>query len=372
MDMTKYKTLASSIFIITIIASIISLKLTHNAVADNKEPRALPVHTVTVKIDSGYYARRSFTGRAVTGRKSNIAFELNGTLKTVEVDTGSTIKKGDLIATLDTDRLEANKRRLIAEKSETASNLDLAERTLVRVKKTFQQGHASAQSMDEAEASAISLQARLQRLEASIAAQDVDLAKAHVRAPFSGVITNRLLDEGTVVTAGTPIIELAEIERMEAHIGFPPDYAKAIINGSSIELRNGKRKIIENVSVRSMVPVIEGQTRTMMVTFDLPSGSVSEGELINAVVKDWQESTGAWLPLRALSSDVRGMWRVYKVVTQTNPAHVEFENVQILYSEANKAFVTGTISEGDIIIADGLERLAPGQLVTLSSHNKNN
>jgi len=103
----------------------------------------------------------------------------------------------------------------------------------------------------------------------------------------------------------------------------------------------------------------------MMVTFDLPSGSAARGELVTAVVRDWQEAEGSWLPLRALSSDVRGLWRVYKIVDGPDGPQVRFENVQILYTDDNRVYVTGTISNGDRIIADGIERLAPGQRGTI-------
>ncbi|MFC3053020.1 efflux RND transporter periplasmic adaptor subunit [Kordiimonas pumila] len=357
--------------VVLVIAAIVGIRLSGHAQAETKEQRLIPVITTTVKLEDGYFAKRSFTGRAVTGRISNIAFELSGTLKKVYVDTGSKVKAGDAIASLDTARLEANRKQLLAQKHEIASNFELSKRTFDRIAATYKQGHVSAQRLDEAEANLIAMKAGLERLDASIDALDVDLEKAHIRAPFDGVITNRMLDEGTVVTPASPIIELTETSHMEAHIGLPQSYALAIQKGAPFELRDGKRNIIYGATLRSVVPTIEGQTRTMMVILDLPAGLIARGELISIVINDWQEDSGAWLPLRALSSDVRGMWRVYKVITTTNtPAYVEFENVQILYSEANRAFVTGTITNDDLIIADGISRLAPGQYVTISARSE--
>ncbi|MBV1900701.1 MAG: HlyD family efflux transporter periplasmic adaptor subunit, partial [Kordiimonadaceae bacterium] len=190
-------------------------------------------------------------------------------------------------------------------------------------------------------------------------------SKAVIRAPFAGMITLRNLDEGTVVAGGAAILELTETSRLEAHIGMPPEHALAVQKGAKFTLRNSRKKIIDGVSVRSVVPVINGTTRTMKVVLDIPFNSVARGELLHASVQNWQEAPGAWIPLRALASDVRGLWRVYKVDSKTNPPHVRFENVQILHSEAGKAFVSGTLSDGDVIIADGLARLARGQRVSI-------
>jgi len=350
---------------IAVLGSLVGMRLTAQQPERATHSRILPVKVTTVTLETGYMARRTFTGRAVTGRTSNLAFELGGTLNAVYVDMGSLVKQGSPLAALDTARLNATRNQLTAEHNEVLANLDLAESTLKRVEEMFKSGHISAQKNDEAKANAIALRARENRLNAAIASLDVDISKATLHAPFTGTITKRTFDEGTVVAAGTSLLELTEISRMEAHIGMPPEHAMAIKNGADYILRGNNRNIIEGAKVRAVIPVIEGNTRTMLVTFDIPADTVARGELIHASVQHWQEANGAWLPLRALSSDVRGLWRVYKVDQTTEPAHVQFENVQILYSEPERAFVTGTISNDEVVIADGLERLAPGQRVSI-------
>ena len=359
--------IVSVALIVGIVGSLVGARLTALQTKDtaNIKIRTLPVRTTTIKFQDGYFARRTFTGRAVAGRTSSMSFEFGGTIKAIFVDIGSTVEAGAPLAELDTARLHANKNQILAERDETTARLDLAERTFKRAKETFSKGHASAQKLDEAEANAISLRAQLKRLQASVAALDVDLAKAVIRAPFAGMITLRNLDEGTVVAGGTAILELTETSRLEAHIGMPPEHARAVGNGAKFTLRNSRKKIIEGVSVRTVVPVINGTTRTMMVVLDIPFDSVTRGELLHASVQNWQEAQGTWIPLRALASDVRGLWRVYKIDNKTTPPQVRFENVQILHSEAGKAFVSGTLSDGDIIIADGLARLARGQRVRI-------
>lgn len=356
---------ASILATIGLFSSLVAARITAQTIPESGASRALPVRTTEVVLEQGYHARRTFTGRATPGRISQVAFELGGTVEAIHVDLGHHVNGGEKLANLDTARLKAQKAQLVAQREEISARLDLAERTLKRAKETYSQGHASAQRLDEAEANAISLRANIKQLQAAIAAVDVDLGKSEITAPFGGVITARLLDEGTVVAAGTRILEVSEIDRMEAHIGMPPEYAEAVQNGAPVELRGGRRGIIKGASLRSVIPAIEGQTRTMKVTFNLPEDTAARGELITAVVQDWQEMQGAWLPLRALSSDVRGLWRVYKIVDGPDGPRVRFENVQILYTDANRVFVTGTISNGDRVIADGIDRLAPGQRVTI-------
>lgn len=356
--------IAAISFMAILAAGFIAFRLTAQGGALPNQSHALPVRTTTVELQDGYHARRTFTGRAIPGRISQLAFELGGTVKSVSVDLGSRVDAGTPLAELDKSRLEATLARLNGEKAEVAASLSLAERTLQRARETFSQGHSSAQHLDEAEANVVTLKARATQIAAAIHSAEIDLRKSAIVAPYAGVITQRLVDEGTVVAGGTAIVELSETGQLEAHIGMSPELARAVEAGAPVELRDGRRNIIDGATLRSIVPVIEGQTRTMMVTFNLPEGSAARGELVTALVNDWQEARGAWLPLRALSSDVRGLWRVYKVVEQNGDLQVRFENVQILYTDGNRVYVTGTISSGDRVIADGIERLAPGQRVT--------
>lgn len=339
---------------------------TDAAPAEEGLSRAMPVHTTTVEIEDGYFARRSFTGRAVAGQTSSLSFELGGQIKSIHVDLGEQVEVGTLIAQLDTARLSAARRQMVAQLDEAEANLKLANKTLKRTQTTFKQGHVSAQRLDETEARAIALEAQVNRLAAQVETIDVDLTKSDLRAPYAGSVTARFLDEGAVVSAGRPVIEISEVHKLEAHIGVAPKYADAVAkNNDAIRLLDIDRQIIRGVKIRSIVPVISGETRTKLITFDLPEGSVTRGELITALVEDWQDQSGAWLPLRSLNADIRGLWRVYKVSDGPEGPHVRFENVQVLYTDGNRVFVTGTLSAGDKIIADGLDRLAPGQRVTM-------
>jgi len=207
---------AGILAVVGLFSSIAAARITAQSIPESGQSRSLPVRTTEVALEHGYHAKRTFTGRAVPGRISQMAFELGGSVSAIHVDLGAEVQKGDTLAVLDTARLEAQRAQLLAEREEVKARLDLAERTLGRAQETYSQGHSSAQRLDEAEANAISLRANEKRLEAAIDALDVDLEKSRITAPFDGIITARFLDEGTVVGAGTAILEVSENNRMEA------------------------------------------------------------------------------------------------------------------------------------------------------------
>ncbi|WND01562.1 efflux RND transporter periplasmic adaptor subunit [Temperatibacter marinus] len=367
MRQTIQKTISIAfIAIFTSATTFIVMAKSTSSSQEGQQRRPVPVEVMTIQLQDSYEEWRSFTGRALAGKTSPLGFEMNGTLNKVTVDIGSRVSKGLPLAFLDTARAEANLNSLQAQKNAAEARLKLANQTLSRTKKTFTQGHLSAQRMDEAAANQLQALADLNNLSASIEALKIDIEKMTIKAPFSGVITERMADEGRIIGAGTPVLTLVETGHLEGHIGVSSGIADALEKKAEYRLLNPQRRDITGHSIRNILPVIEGQTRTRMVIFTLPEGAIRDGDLVTMLIKDKKIATGAWVPLRALSADVRGLWRLNKVKTaEDGSSHVAFENVQILYTTGRKAFVSGTLSEGDKIVAGGIDKLAHNERVKI-------
>ena len=206
--------------------------------------------------------------------------------------------------------------------------------------------------------------ARSEAHEAAIKGLEIDLEKSRIIAPFDGVVTARFVDEGTIVSGGLSVFDVIEGGKIQAKIGISPEVAQHINSMTSFTLRNGLRHPIEGTFINT-VTSIRGQTRTMLATFDLTS-QVPDGDLITLVIDNPIQARGAWVPVRALSSDVRGLWRLYKVIPTKKGKEVRFENVQLLHTSGDMAYVTGSLDDGDIIVREGVSKLAKGQRVRVA------
>lgn len=326
--------------------------------------RALPVAAIKISVQDSYTQTRSFTGRIAARRTADLSFENPGLIAGILVEEGATVRAGQTLARLDTDRLEARLAELQANLAESQANLELANRTLARQRELNEAGHVSDQRLDEAIANRATLQASVARVEASIATIKVDLENARLIAPFDGTIDRRLLDEGAVVNAGTPVLSILEDRAMEVSVGMPISFARKLANGEPFRLMTEDDRPL-NGSVKTVTPAIRGQTRTALATFTLAEATdLADGELISVILADEVRETGFWVPVRAMTADVRGLWRLYRVVEDDQGIqHVAFENVQILYAEDDRAFVTGTVPDGSLIIEGGLARVVPGKVI---------
>lgn len=336
--------------------------------SDDDGERALPVSVLTARQQDSYELRRGFTGRAVARRRSDLGFESAGKLADIAVDSGSRVEAGEVLARLDTERLEARRRELAAQRAEAEANLVLAEKTRARNEQLLAQGHVPQQRYDETLADRDAARARRDSLDASIAAVDVDLAKSELRAPFAGVVERRHLDEGAVIEAGRPVVRLLESDILEAEIGLPLAFARRLGPGDHMPLRTDKGDLVF-ARVRAVVPAVRGETRTALVAFSIVgevTADIADGALVTAELAESVSAQGFWLPVRALTADIRGLWRVYKVVRDdAGVPRIAFENVQILHSEDDRVFVSGSLQDGDRVIDGGTARLVPGKRVEI-------
>lgn len=390
---------------------------------DFPETTILPVETIKVNLVDSYQVDRTYTGIIVPRRTSSLGFERSSKLINLTVDQGDLVTLGDPVAFLDTRNLKAQQRELLAERkqvnallkelqagsrSETIaaaqstvnsfkSQIKLAQSKSQRRQELYASGAISREQLDEAITEVNTLQARineaqskldelltgtrpekieaqqaiLEQLDAKLASLELELEKSTLKAPFTGRIANRLVDEGTVVSAGQTIFSLVEASALEVQIGIPMNTASQISLGSTQELLIGSRQY--QAQVLSMLPQLDSATRTLTVVLgldELAAREVRSGQVARMKLSEKIADSGYWLPTTALVKGVRGLWSCYvlgKSEFVTNDSHeafrVERRELEVLQIESKRVFVRSTLQNSDQVIVSGNHRLVPSQLV---------
>ncbi|WP_235006664.1 efflux RND transporter periplasmic adaptor subunit [Calothrix rhizosoleniae] len=388
--------------------------------------RILPVQTQQVQSVNTYQVNRFYTGTVVPRRSSSFGFERSGKLEQIFVDEGNRVKAGTLLASLSTKSLKAQQRELLAKRAQLVaqlkelqagarsqtiaaaratvrnlrSQLRLASNKSRRRQELFSQGAISQEQLDEAITNVSALQARLdeaqsqldellagtrgerieaqkasiEQLDASIASLKIELEKSTLLAPFTGKISARLVDEGTVVAVGNPVFRLVEDGVLEARIGVPVTAANKLKIGRTLPVTIGENNY--STRVLSILPELDPNTRTTTVVLTLNSqavGKVSPGQVARLQLTETISDAGYWLPTTALVKGVRGLWSCYVLgesdksesfATASNQSfRVEQRDVEILHNTGDRVLVRGTLQTGDQVIINGTHRLVPGQLV---------
>ncbi len=343
-------------------------------------PPPLPILTLSIELQPAYEARRVFVGRVEPSRESAVGFELAGLLRNGLVDEGDVVTVDQVLARLDTTRLQARRQELAAALEEAEANQALARITVKRLEGVVDAGGISRQGLDEAREAYRAARAATALARSRIETLDVDLAKSELRALYGAVVTTRHADEGRVLTAGTPVLTLQERMRPEVRVGIAGRLADTVAVGQSypVEVRG------ETVTgrVKAVLPVRGAGTRTVdvLLTLEDAEPAVRSGDLAVLALSETVTGDGYWLPISALAEGNRGLWSVYVMDPVENrrlrgapsaASHrVVPHLVEVLHEESDRVFVQGALEPGAIVAAAGLHRVVPGQLVRLSDNTR--
>jgi len=138
---------------------------------------------------------------------ARLSSEMNGVLRTLAFDVGATVKKGDVIATVDTRELELQKKR----SSVAMNHLNVQVKDLSGL---IQQGLATNEDL---------ARARMQRdvAQTEIEIYGLQIAKSTIRAPFACSVVRRHVQPHEWVTAGQPVVDVVGLESIRAVANIP-------------------------------------------------------------------------------------------------------------------------------------------------------
>lgn len=327
------------------------------------ERTPMPVAARTFIEQQGYQREANYLGIVKAGSDSMIGFEVAGVVTTLEATEGLRVAPGDVLAQLGTDRRIARVNAAAATYERVVAERAQAEARAKRIALLVQDGSASQQDYDDARFAAQALEAA----EATAAAQQrsaqLELEKSVLRAPYAAVVAERLVQTGAVVAPGTPVLRLVTATGREAHVGVPVEVARQLSTGVLYTLHLQGRSL--PAQLRSIRDDVDPATLTVGTVFDLPTdATVAVGESAVLRIEDRVPSLGGWLPITALLEAPRGLWDVLVIrADELGRPRARRESVEILHTRGDEVFVRGTLTDGMAVVASGLQRISPGDLV---------
>ncbi len=401
-------------------------RLADKSAAAPSAARPLTVSTQTVALAGPDFLTQEFTGIVAARRTTQLAAKALGRVELLTVDLGDRVVAGQILIRLDREQLEA-------ERNGVAANMAAAQARLAELKngprpQDIDQGESrvrelrsltelqqsnqnrtenlrnsaavSAQELDENNFRTEAVEAQLRSAEKalellkegtreeqlaaqaavieSLAAQlksiEIQLDDQQIVAPYDGHIQSRLVDEGTIVAAGQPLLEIVETGTLEVRLGVPPELTNNLADEQVSVALNG---VTLPAKISRIAPAVQLATRTREIVLELGQASyrnVAVGQAVDVRLKTRLDSQGYWIPAAALTAGARGLWAVFVTVptpTDSSPADqathlVERRQVELLRSQNVWAEVRGPITPADQIVVDGVHRIVAGQRVLIA------
>lgn len=328
---------------------------------------AVPVRTQIAVAEDAFLVPRSYVGLIVPDRSASLGFEINGRVATRNVSVGDRVREGDLLATLDQRRTEANLINARASRERAQAVLALREAEAERMETLVDGGVVTQQAFDQAASNLQAAQADLDSANAQLRSLEIDFEDTQLLAPFDGEITVINFDLGDVVAPDRQILTMTSRSQTEAHIGLPVEVASGYDIGDRVSIVH--RSAVVNADVSAVVSRVNAATQTIDLVVAFPDDTVAiEGERVALLTEQRVEQVGFWVPMGALVSDLKGLFAV-QIAAEASDDQFEIARAPVVvhFTDGEVAYVSGALAEGDQIVTEGTNRVSPGQSVVVAA-----
>jgi RND family efflux transporter MFP subunit len=255
----------------------------YQALAKETETLAVPtvavIHPTTEPSEEGLVLPGSMQAYV----ESPIYARTNGYLKKWYRDIGSRVRKGELLADIDTPEVDQQLLQARADLETSQANANLSHITATRYQDLIKTDSVSKQEVDNAAGDLAAKQAGVASSQANVHRLSELESFKHIYAPFSGVITRRNVDIGTLINAGNggatqQLFSLAQTDPIRVYVNVPESAAPSIHAGLPAHLDLTQfpgRKFLGRV-VRT-AEAIDPVSRTLLTEVDVPNKT---GELL--------------------------------------------------------------------------------------------
>lgn len=291
-------------------------------------------------------------GTVEASERVSVVSEIDALVESLPFVEGAYVARGSVLARL----VDAD---LAAQVSRAKALRDEAQVAYDRQARLSDEELLSRQARDTAAA-------RLTVTEADLRVAEVRLSKARVAAPFSGLLSRRLVSPGAYLRAGDPIVELAAIDQVRVAFAVPERHLAAFTTRATIELASVAYPDESFQGAILMVdPLIDPITRSARIVarVDNPGRRLRPGMSVEVRATLAERASALTVPEEAVFAEGDANY-VFLITTDST---VERRGVQLGVRQAGRVEIVAGLVAGDTIVRTGHQKLFPGAKVTATS-----
>ena len=335
------------------------------------EPEAPPVrmpervYVQTIRFES-IPRTISLTGTVAARVESDLSFRIAGRIAERRVDVSDPVRKGDILATLETAEQEADLQSAEATLESARATLSQAETNFRRQKSLNESGYTTRSTFDAAEEQLRTAQGSLASAEADVGTARDQLSFTVLKADADGIVTARNAEAGQVVAAAQTVFAVAQDGARDAVFDIYEALLAEAPPKNDIRIRLVSDPSVEAfATVREISPTFDTSTGTVRVKMSLanPPAAMSLGA---AVIGEGQFEARRLvaLPWQALSTGPGGA-RVWVVDPKTNT--VSERAITVERYRTGDLLVGGGLNDGEIVVTSAGQFLHQGQEITIAN-----
>ncbi|MCG8466425.1 MAG: efflux RND transporter periplasmic adaptor subunit [Xanthomonadales bacterium] len=297
-------------------------------------------------------------GTVVSRSDARLAAEVAGRMLSV-AEVGTVVVAGDEIAVIEDTALRLREAELSAEVSRVEARLVYLKGEAERQQRLAKNNLAAESALALTVADRNAMQSELAVARSRLEQMQDQIERTRMRAPFDGVVVERLINPGERVSSGDSVVRMIDNQSLEVVARAPLDYLPHVRVGEELTLQSaGKRGAGD---VRTVVALGNQNVHVFEVRLDVPANAYAAGQTVRVSIPTSTSQQVLAVPRDALVLRSDGI-SVFVIDDDMTARQVQV--ITGVGNEENIA-VEGDINPGSKVVIRGNERLRPGQNVVL-------
>ncbi|MGD2054646.1 MAG: efflux RND transporter periplasmic adaptor subunit [Gammaproteobacteria bacterium] len=306
------------------------------------------------------------SGTITSARSAQLSSEISGLVEKVNVEVGDSVQTGAVLIELDREIEQFTLEALRAATAQSQAELVDAKRRYQDAKRLRQQKSISENELRLLAAEVEVDAATLKQKQAEERRQQARVDRHTLRAPFSGVISDRRTETGEWIEPGNPVMTLVAVDDLRIEMRVPQEFYNRIDRNSSISVTLDALPEREfEGTIDAIVPVSDASSRTFLihVTVDAGEGILTPGMSAHGQLRLSTGRQGVVVSRDAILRYPDGRITVWVINPDSEPPTVAEKRVSTGHSFDGLITIREGLKAGEVIVVRGNESLQEGQQV---------
>jgi len=312
-------------------------------------PKVLTVSISEIKL-SNFRHYIDLQGKVEATESVVATAKMPGSLKRVYVQNGDNVKKGQLLAEIDSDVMQKGM-------AEMEGQLAVATDIFNRQKGLWDQKIGT-------EVAFIQAKNAKESLERSISTMKEQMNLTKIYAPTPGSVDMVMLRAGQAIAPGMPLCNIVNMSDLKIHGEVTEAYASKVRQGDPVQVYFPDTDKEVASRIKFVSKTINPMTRTFTVECTLPAGEYRANQIAVMKITDYQKADAVVIPVNMIQTGEEGDFVLLAEKTGENQAVVKKAAIRQGQNYAGNVEVLSGLKKGDWIISTGYQEAQPGEAVS--------
>jgi len=245
---------------------------------------------------------RHFPGVVSPARRAVLSTRTNGTIKSIRVEAGDQVHAGDVLVHIESRDLEAAVAGTKAQLQAAEASAAKALRDVNRLKRLYREDLIARNRLELARIKQQKSAANVEKLRAELQVQQVNRSYAHITAPFTGIVSQVVMDEGSFTGPGRPVLILEDRTALQIDVPIPSKTADQITPQDVLSVSDPSMSRPLQARYVAILPAMENASagQVLRLSLENPPETIQPGQVVDVLLNETGQKGLVALPRAAL------------------------------------------------------------------------